>query len=503
MGNICLKNNKGELVFDNESNAKIFSRFFSNLAKELVEKLPTAPNIFTDSLTSQFYREHNIVPDSFVFHEVNEGHIFKQLTTLNPQKASGIDNISGKFLKDGAKLLALPISQIWNLSIKLATFPSNCKIAKITPLYKKGCRTDPKNYRPISLLPIVSKVIEKVVHQQLQEYLDNNEILYKFQSGFRSNHSTDTCLSYLSDKILSGFDGGLLTGVIAIDLQKAFDTIDHKILLNKMKFLGFSETVIQWFNSYLSDRIFKINLNITLSVPAKINCGVPQGSILGPLLFSLYVNDMSQAVNSELYLYADDACLLFQHRDSKVINEQLNEDFAHLCDWFVDNKLSIHFGEDKTKCILFASKNKIKKIGKLTISYNNIEIKQHHRLSYLGALLDVTMSGVDMAHGVIRKINNRLKFLHRKDQFLNYKLRRLLCNALIQPSFDYVCSSWYVNLTKKMKLRLQATQNKCIRFCLRLGNRTHLNYSDFKKINWLPVEERVFQCISAHVFKFF
>ena len=108
-----------------------------------------------------------------------------------------------------------------------------------------------------------------------------------------------------------------------------------------------------------------------------------------------------------------------------------------------------------------------------------------------------------MACEIIRKINIRLKFLHRKDQYLNYKLRRLLCNALIQPSFDYVCSSWYANLTKRLKLRLQATQNKCIRFCLRLGNRTHLGYSDFKKINWLPVEDRVFQCISAYAFKFF
>ena len=131
-------------MFDNASNVKIFRNFFSNLAKELVKKLPTAPNIFTDTTTAQFYRLHNIDPNSFIFHETNEDYIFKQLTALHPQKASGIDNISGKFLKDGAKILALPISQICNLSIKLSTFPSDCKIAKITPLYKKGSHTDPK-----------------------------------------------------------------------------------------------------------------------------------------------------------------------------------------------------------------------------------------------------------------------------------------------------------------------------------------------------------------------
>ena len=190
------------------------------------------------------------------------------------------------------------------------------------------------------------------------------------------------------------------------------------------------------------------------------------------MLFLLYVNDMAQAVNSELYLYADDSCLLFQHKDLHIIDEHLNADFRNLCAWFVDNKLSIHFGEDKTKCILFASKNRIKRVGKLNISYNNIEIKQHQKLCYLGAWLDETMSVVDMALENIRKINNRLRFLHRKDQYLSYKM---LCNAIVQPSFDYACSS-YQNLTKQLKSRLTSTQNRAIRFfftLLRLGDLGH------------------------------
>ena len=175
-----------------------------------------------------------------------------------PNKASGIDNISGKFFKDGAEILAKPISQICNLSIKKSKFPSQCKIAKVTPLFKKGSKTDPKNYRPISLLPIISKVIEKVVYEQTQKYLDTSNILFRSQSGFRKNFSTDWCLSYLSNKILNGFDSGLYTGMILIDLQKAFDTINHCILLKKMKFMGFSDEAILWFSSYLSARQFKV-----------------------------------------------------------------------------------------------------------------------------------------------------------------------------------------------------------------------------------------------------
>ena len=499
-GKISLRNEKGEITFDSKINANIFKSFFANLAMNLVSKLPPASNRFSKDVIHLFYKNQNIKENSFHFSEVTEDSIFKQLISINSNKAAGMDNISGKFLKEGAKFLALPLSQICNLSIKLSVFPNECKLAKLKPLYKKGSRTVPKNYRPVSLLPIISKVIEKVIHEQVQHYLDREKIIFKYQSGFRKNHSTDTCLSYLTDKILNWFDQGFLTGLIAIDLQKAFDTIDHTILLEKMVFFGFSNGVISWFQSYLADRSFFINLEDSFSTKGDITCGVPQGSILGPLLFLLYINDMPLAVNSEIYLYADDTCLVYQHKSLEVINENLNRDFSNLCEWFVDNKLSIHFGEDKTKCILFGSK---RQKNDLNISFKDVKIKQFSKLTYLGGILDEAMKGEDMALYVLKKINSRVKFLYRKDSFLNFDLRRLLCNALIQPHFDYVCSAWFPNLNKNLKARLQTSQNKCIRFCLRLGHRKRLNFLDFKKINWLPVQERVYQCIAAHVFKFF
>ena len=140
---------------------------------------------------------------------------------------------------------------------------------------------------------------------------------------------------------------------------------------------------------------------------------------------------MPQAVKSNLFLYADDSCLVFQGKDVIEIEKQLNEDFTNICEWFVDNRLSIHFGEDKTKSILFASKRKIKRVPKLKIKFNNIQIKQHSKVTHLGFILDETMSEESMALKVINKINSRLKFLHRKNKFLNSALCRLLCNALI------------------------------------------------------------------------
>ena len=292
----------------------------------------------------------------------------------------------------------------------------------------------------------------------------------------------------------------MVTGVILIDLQKAFDTIDHSILLKKMKFMGFSDNTITWFRSYLTNRLFLVNIDNIFSDPSKRSCGVPQGSILGPLLFLLYVNDMPQAVQSDLFLYADDTCLIYSNKSASVVEERLNIDFNSLCDWFEDNKLSIHLGVDKTKSILFSKRRKKENIH---INRGDTTIIQHTKISYLGCLLDEDLSGESMANKVLGKINGRLKFLHRKNEFLTAPLRRLLCNALVQPNFDYASSAWYPNLSKKMLKKLKVAQNKCIRFCLQTGNRKHVGYAEYERIDWLPTELRHHQSVCALVHNFF
>ena len=496
---ICLKSND-TLSFDLQKNVEIFKDFYSSLADSLLKKLPNAPLKFDKTFFSACYQKFE--KNNFKFSKTSVEHVQQLLMDINPTKSAGIDNISGRFIKDGASILSLPITQICNLSIKLSSFPTRCKIAKLKPIFKKGSKTDPQNYRPISLLPLISKVIEKVIHDQTQSYLSENDILYKYQSGFRSNHSTNSCLVYLTDLISKGFDSGLYTGMILIDLQKAFDTIDHEILLEKMIYLGFSDQTIKWFRCYLSNRTFIVNISDKSSNLGKVSCGVPQGSILGPLLFLMYVNDMPHAISSKLLLYADDSCIIFQHKDIKVIEENLNKDFENLCDWFIDNKLSIHFGQDKTKSILFASKSRKRKGNHININYRDIEIKQHSSVSYLGCVLDDTLSGESMALKILRKINSRLRFLYRKDKFLTPVLRRMLCNALIQPHFDYACLAWYSNLTQAMKSKVQIMQNKCIRFCLQLRPLDHIGQHHFQRMNWLNVRDRFNQCLCSAVFNF-
>ena len=228
--------------------------------------------------------------------------------------------------------------------------------------------------------------------------------------------------------------------------------------------------------------------------------GVPQGSILGPLLFLLYVNDLPQSLSDAgSYLYADDTCIFYQHEDVKKIENVLNKEFSSLCQWFIDNKLSIHFGEDKTKSILFSKTRGLKEIN---ISFAGHSIKQHETVEYLGCQLDSKLSGEAMASKVLKKINAKLKFLHRQSRYLIPAYRRLLCNAIIQPHFDYGCSSWFPLLNKNLKLKLQKAQKKCFRFCLNLSPRSHIDPSHFRKINCLPVSDRVEYCNANTVFKY-
>ena len=289
------------LTYDTRSISKMFKNFFSNLAKSLLIKLPNPPDKYNLQSVIRYYSSFMISND-FCLSNISEEKVLKIVTNIEISEAAGVDKLFGRFSKDGTNILAKPISTLCNLSISQGVFPNAFKFAKLKPIFKKGKKTDPSNYRPISLLPSISKIIKRVIHDQTNAFLSDEDILYNYQSGFRGNHSTNLCLSFLTDKVLRGFDEGLLTGILLIDLQKAFDTIDHEILLQKLKAIKFSESTIKWFKSYLSQRIFLVNIENRLSDIGKISCEVPQGSILGHLLFLIYVNDMPQAVTSTLLL---------------------------------------------------------------------------------------------------------------------------------------------------------------------------------------------------------
>ena len=473
--------------------------FFINIATILKNKLPAMPKLFDTStnIFKEFYANKLSTHANFNLSHVTEEFVFKELCKLNPQKSTGIDDISPIFLKDGASELKGALTYIINLSIDTKTVPDEMKFAKVKPLFKKGSRLDVSNYRPVSILPIVSKILERAVYKQIVGYLDSNNLLYENQSGFRKAYSTDTCLINLTDQIKLDMSRGLYVGMVLIDLQKAFDTVDHEILCKKLKSMGINCT--EWFQSYLGGRNQVVEANDTLSDAGIVNCGVPQGSILGPLLFLCYINDMPMSLKCKLLLYADDSALIISGKKTQKIAEELSKELNSCRNWLIDNKLSLHLG--KTEAILFGTRYNLNQVNSFEVICNNEIIQNVKSVKYLGLQLDEDLAGESIVKEISKKVNSRLRFLYRYKDCLNMESRKTLCTALIQCHFDYSCSSWFPGINKGLTDKLQVLQNRMIRFILKLNSRHHIGYKELKEAGFLKVNERVKQLKLGHIFR--
>ena len=251
-----------------------------------------------------------------------------------------------------------PLAHIVNLSISSGIFPEFLKIARVIPVFKSGDRRLMSNYRPVSVLPIFSNVFERVVYNRLISYVDRLNILTENQYGCRKDNSTSLALLDLYNKISSGIDIKEFTVGIFLDRSKAFDTIDHCILFDKLQHYGIRGVPVDWFKSYFNERQQFVVYNGISSQKIPINCGVPQGSILGPLLFLLYINDICNASDILNYvLFADDTNLFHSHKNLSFLIDQVNHELFKLSDWFAGNRLSINF--EKTKVMIFRTETKI------------------------------------------------------------------------------------------------------------------------------------------------
>ena len=243
----------------------------------------------------------------------------------------------------------------FNLSFTTGTFPTLLKTAKVIPIHKKDSKSNFTNYRPISLLSNLDKILEKLMHSRLSTFLNIKDIIYPLQFGFRQNYSTSYALIHLTETIKEALDQGKYGCGIFVDLQKAFDTVDHNILLGKLKHYGIRGVAYGWFESYLKDRKQYVSINGYNSKHLSISLGVPQGSVLGPLLFLIYINDLNTAIkHCKVHHFADDTNLLHINDSIKKLNKAVNSDLRNLTNWLNANKISLNVS--KTELILFMSK---------------------------------------------------------------------------------------------------------------------------------------------------
>ena len=379
------------------------------------------------------------------------------LKSIKRNKATGLDDLPPCLLKDSAAILSAPPAYLINLSITTGIFPIDWKKAKITPVHTPGLFSILDNYRPMSILPVISKIIEKEIHRQLLTYLDQSSLLSHFQFGFRPKLSTELAAIHLLDNIRKSVDDGNLLGGVFIDLSKAFDTISHSKLLEKLPKYGIEGKEYAWLKDYLFARKAVVSYNNCVS-------GVPQGSILGPLLFIILFDDITDAIqHSRIVKYADDTVIYFADKDSKSIQSHLTEDMDLISNWLKENELIINLKEGKTEALLFGTAKRISmQTEAFKVYQGSNAIRNTDEYKYLGIYVN---SSLDLNSNFERSYNKaagRLRLLARLRKYLDLQSARVVYCSMIMPAFTY-CGVLQMKLSETKMKQLKAFHDRCLK----------------------------------------
>ena len=475
---------EGDLKIANE-----FNKYFSEIGPLLASEINQSN--FNSSIRNFLSpRTHH----TFRFTQVTQDIILKIIKNFTNKPSSGYDNINSIFIKKMQNQLSLPITILVNQSLATGIFPEKLKIAKIIPLYKKNDDDKMSNYRPISLLPVFSKIFEKVVQNQLYNYLSTNNLLFESQHGFRENYSTETATIELVDYLKLQIDNKHNPLCLFLDLSKAFDTINFDILLLKLKHLGINNIALNWFTSYLTDRMQFVSFNEKESDYLNTKTGVPQGSVLGPLLFLIYINDLNNVSNLfKVICFADDSTLIISlclknqnctfcrnanSFSSEIINDELNKIFS----WFCINKLSIN--PDKTKYMIFKTKqSNLSNLNLPTLILNGEILERVNEFLYLGTFLDENLTWDSHINYISNKISKSIGILRRLKFAVPRNILRTIYFALIHPHLNYGTLTWGFNLNRIEKLQKQAV--RIITHSYYLEHTSNL----FKRLRILKIED--------------
>jgi len=465
---------------------------------EYFNSIPTTLSNSIDNTNNATYDEFliNPLPQSQPFDATTNDEIKSVIEGMKDSNSTGIDCLTTKIIKLNVNALTPILKTLVNKSLSQGKFPEKLKTAKIIPVFKNKDKTEISNYRPISILPVISKIYERVFYNRLYNYFNFNNLFSESQYGFRSGRSTELALLKFSEDIIHSFNDGKNTVATFMDLSKAFDCVNHEILLKKLEHYGINRICIQWVQSYITNRQHYSSWNENNSPTCSLNIGVPQGSILGPLLFLIYINDIvnsSQALT--FVLFADDTTVYTSHKYIDTAINSMNNELQRVAKWFDANKLSLNVS--KTQTMLLSRKKKL--TPSISVSIKDQEIARVAKTKFLGVVVDEHLTWKDHIALISNKISKSCGIIFQIRNSLTDSAKKLIYNSLIHPYITY-CLNVYASTYPTNLKPLELSQKRAIRALSVVGRRDH-TAPLFEHWRILPIKNQITYSSAIFAFK--